>query len=189
MIFPASSRHLVVVTTSNNRLVSATSTDRMPESTLRALLQSINSGLQNMVFPNGVVIVVFEQDVKLHFRMHTDIIITDSKRFIDPDTFNTMRLTAPIPPSFRKGTVLVLIRHGQAWHNKPPAECDKLLRENPEMVAQMLELAQKRDTDINLSSLDDEQKINLALETLRQDAALTPQCQEEALTAATKLKA
>ena len=41
------------------------------------------------------------------------------------------------------------------------------LRENQEMVAQMLELAQKRDSKIDLSALDDEGKLKLALKTLR----------------------
>jgi hypothetical protein len=190
MIFPFRvTRHIGFLITSNNRLVSATSTDRMSESDLKKLLQSINSKLKNMVFPNGIIIFVFEQDGLIHFCMHTDIQITDRTRFIDPETFNAMHLTAPIPSGFRKGTVFVLIRHGQAWHNKPPTECDKFLRENPEMVVQMLELAQKRDTDIDLSTLDDEQKLKLALKTLCQDAALTPQGEEEALAAATKLKA
>jgi hypothetical protein len=189
MIFPASTRHFVLVLTSNNKAVSFISTDRQSESALKKILQSINPRLKNMVLPNGGIFFGVEEDGLIRFYMHTDIKITDPGRFIDPDTFNAMRLTAPIPSGFRKGTVFVLIRHGQAWHNKPPAECDKFLRENPEIVAQMLELAQKRDTDIDLSTLDDEGKLKLALKTLRQDAALTPQGQEEALAAAMKLKA
>jgi hypothetical protein len=189
MIFPASTRRLVIGSTSNNRIASLTSTDRQSESVLKTLLQSINPRLKNMVLPNCVIIFCVKEDGLIRFYMHKDIKITIPDRFIDPDTFNAMRLTAPIPSGFRKGTVFVLIRHGQAWHNKPPAECDKFLRENPEIVAQMLELAQKRDTDINLSTLDDDQKLKLALKTLRQDAALTPQGEEEALTAAMKLKA
>ena len=189
MIFTASTRLFVIGVTSNNRAVLLTSTGCKSESALKTLLQSINPRLKNMVFPNGVILFGVEEDGLIRFYMHTDIKITDPDRFIDPDTFNAMRLTAPIPSGFRKGTVFVIIRHGQAWHNKPPAECDKFLRENPEIVDQMLELAQKRDTDIDLSTLDHEGKLKLALRTLRQDAALTPQGQEEALAAAMKLKA
>jgi broad specificity phosphatase PhoE len=188
MFFLTSASRIVFVVTSNNKLVSCTATDRQSESALKKLLQSINPKLKNMVFPNGVIIFAFEQDGLLHFHMHTDIEITNPNH-TDPETFNLLQLTAPIPSGFRKGTVFVLIRHGQAWHNKPPAECDKFLRGNPEMVAQMLELAQKRDSDIDLSTLDYEQKIKLALKTLRQDAALTPQGQEEGLAIATKLNA
>lgn len=189
MIFTASTRRFVIGVTSNNRLVSCTATDRRSERALNELLHSINPELKNMVNPNGVIMFGVEEDGLIRFYMHTDIHITDLKRFVDPKTFNAMELTAPIPSGFRKGTVFVLIRHGQAWHNKSEADCDKLLRENPEMFAQMLELAQKRDTDIDLSTLDHEGKLKLALRTLRQDAALTPQGQEEALAAAMKLKA
>jgi hypothetical protein len=189
MIFPASTSRFVIGSTSNNRVVSFTATDRWSERALNELLQSIKPILNNMVLPNGGIIFGVEEDGSIRFYMHSDINITDPDRFIDPDTFNAMRLTAPIPSGFRKGTVFVLLRHGQAWHNKPHADCLKFLRENPEIVAQMLELAQKRDTEIDLSTLDDEEKLKLALKTLRQDAALTPQGQEEALAAAMKLKA
>ena len=155
MFFLASASHFVLVVTSNNRLVSCTSTDRMSESALKKLMQNVNPLLKNMVFANGVIIFVFERDGLLHFHMHTDIILTEAEklRFIDPDTFNAMHLTAPIPSGFRKGTVFGFLRHGQGHHNTPEAECDKFLRGNPEMVDQMLELALKRDSKIDLSTL------------------------------------
>lgn len=191
MFFLASASHFVLVVSSNNRLISCTSTDRMSESALKKLLQKVNSLVKNMVFANGVIIFVFERDGLLHFHMHTDLILTDTERlrFIDPDTFNAMHLTAPIPSGFRKGTVCGFLRHGQGHHNTPEAECDKFLRGNPEMVDQMLELALKRDSKIDLSTLDHEGKLKVALKTLRQDADLTRLGQAEALAAATKIKA
>lgn len=181
-------KRFVIVITSNNRMVSSVSTDRILHHALIGLIESKNPLLKNMVFQNGVVIFAFEHEGMLNFRMHTDIQITDPNRFIDPDTFNSLNLRAHIPSGFQKGTVYVLIRHGQAWHNKPEAECDEFLRTNSKMFDQMLELALKRDSEIDLSALDDEEKFKLALKTLRQDAALTPQGEEEALLTAMKLK-
>jgi hypothetical protein len=183
-----STERFVFVITSNNRMVSSVSTDRILHRELIGLIESKNPLLKNMVFQNGVVIFAFEHEGMINFRMHTDIQITDPNRFINPDTFNSLNLRAHVPSGFQKGTVYVLIRHGQAWHNKPEAECDEFLRENPEIVAQMLELAQKRDSKIECVRIDDEQKLKLALKTLRQDAALTPQGEEEALLTAKKLK-
>jgi len=183
------STRLVIAVASMNRIVSCTATNHINEITVNALLNSINPGLKNLVFQNCCIILGIKEGDSIRFYMHADIVISAPTRFVSPKVFNAMRLTVPIPSGHREGTVYVFLRHGQAWHNKPPAECDKFLRENPEIVAQMLELAQKRNSNIDLSALDEQQKIDLARKTLCQDAVLTPQGEEETLDTAAKLKA
>lgn len=188
-ILNSATRRVNVAVGSNNRIASACAFDRVQESSLNARLTSLNPDLKNMVLPNGAIIFVFEKDGQLHFLMHTDIVITDPKRLIDPNTFNALNLTAPIPAGFRKGTVFVLIRHEQGFHNLPLSDCEKYLKDHPEMIDQMLEKARTRNSQIDLSALDEQERFQLAVRTLCQDSSLTPKGRDDAVATATKLKA
>jgi hypothetical protein len=178
-IAPPNITQIIEVITSNNTCVQ-TLQGCTPEAEINRRLEPFN--LSNLVFPTGVILYGYQKENVIHFEMDTRIENIDLRRFISPDQFNEITetsFTIPITPDFKKGTLLIIVRHGKSGHNELEDAVQKNLGENPDLVAELLTLAQKRNPDLDFSLLTKEEELTLAFDTYRQDAELTPTGVEE----------
>jgi bisphosphoglycerate-dependent phosphoglycerate mutase len=178
-IAPPNITQIIVAITSNNTCVQ-TLQGFTPEAEINRQLKPFN--LPNLVLPTGVILYGSRKGDVIRFEMDTRIKNIDLRRFISPNQFNEITensFTIPINPDFKKGTLLIIVRHGKSGHNELEDVVQKNLGENTDLVDELLTLAQKRNPDLDFSQLTKEENLKLAFDTYRQDAELTPTGIEE----------
>jgi len=169
---PPSNIKSTILCVSSNNIIASLIQGPIPESFIIDQLKKF--GLQKLVFPNGVIIYAHVRDGHINFWMDPRI-KGDLKRFIGSDQFNDIRdsFSRPNTYGYPDGTLIIMVRHGEAGHNQPEADVKALLSIDPQLVKAMLEKAQLLDPNLKLSDLTEPEKFQLALVTYCQDSDLT----------------
>ena len=131
----------------NNKLIRS-SMGPHQESLVNEKLHEI-SELPNVVLAHGSKILCYRYGDFVNIYMIEDFDVT--QRFISPAIFNTLmqRLgSIPAPADFPKDTLWVWLRHEEAGHNEMFQKRLDQARENPQLRAEMIALAQKRHNHI-----------------------------------------